>query len=279
MSPEDEKQWLKTLGNILPLLPKNIKVEDVLDEGGQGVVYKGLVAGKAAAIKVYFPGQHQIRIEREVQALQKLSCSSIVNLLWEGVISFRNQDLPVVATELIDGDSLNKVLEKRSLDSDELGMLAYDIAGAIDAMWEQRIVHRDLKPANVLIKPNGRACVIDLGVARYLEESSLTAMGMTWGTLGYMSPEQTKCVRQLTCKSDLFALGIILVESSLQRHPTNRDQLRLMGMKLHENLPIEINNWSYANIVRNLLDPKPIKRPLPSQILASLTVFKNNLNG
>ena len=65
-----------------------------------------------------------------------------------------------------------------------------------------------------MIRPDGRACVIDLGVARHLDQTTLTALGITWGTLGYMSPEQTRAVRQLTCKSDLFSLGVILLESA-----------------------------------------------------------------
>jgi serine/threonine protein kinase len=63
-------------------LPPQVTVTEVLEEGGQGVVYKGLVSGELAAVKVYRPGQIQKRIDREVAALVDLNCASIVRLLW-----------------------------------------------------------------------------------------------------------------------------------------------------------------------------------------------------
>jgi eukaryotic-like serine/threonine-protein kinase len=275
MSVDHAKDWLKVPANIISQLPLNIVLEELLsDKGGQGIVYRGKALNIPAAIKIYLPGQMETRVRRETEALRKLNCPSIVNLLWEGAISFKGQDLPVVATQLIPGDSLDKYLQNHVLSNDELGILAYDITAAIEAMWEKRIVHRDLKPENVLIKPDGRACVIDLGVARHLDQSSLTAMGATWGTFGYMSPEQTRGARQLTCKSDLFALGIILIESALRHHPTQRDQLRLFSKKLHEQLPQEIRNWEQSDILQRLFEPQPIKRPSPSIILDKLKKYQ-----
>jgi eukaryotic-like serine/threonine-protein kinase len=275
MSVDHAKDWLKVPANIISQLPLNIVLDELLsDEGGQGIVYRGKALNIPAAIKIYLPGQMETRVRRETEALKQLNCPSIVNLLWEGKISFQEQDLPVVATKLIPGDSLHKYLHNQELSNDELGILAYDITAAIEAMWEKRIVHRDLKPENVLIKPDGRACVIDLGVARHLDQTSLTALGATWGTFGYMSPEQTRGARQLTCKSDLFALGIILVESALRHHPTQRDQLRLFAKKLHEQLPEEIKNWEHHDILQRLFEPQPIKRPSPAIILEKLKKYQ-----
>jgi len=274
MSISNEKDWLKTKSNIESLLPHNIELDDLLSEGGQGIVYRGKALGEMAAIKIYLPGQNQVRINREVEALQELNCPSIVHLLWQGSIPYRGQDLPVVATELIYGNSLDKLLKKRPLDSNELGILAYDVTIAIEAMWNKRIVHRDLKPENILIKPDGRACVIDLGVARHLDQLSLTAMGATWGTLGYMSPEQMRGTRQLTCKSDLYALGIVLLESALKEHPTYRDQLRFVAMGFHESLPSGASNWEHYEILQKLLNPQPIKRPMPRKILEILKAYQ-----
>ena len=262
--------WLRDAANLRPALPDDVTIDTLLSEGGQGVVYRGAVGADPAAIKVYAPGQLQTRVEREIRALRELSCPSIVRLLWSGSIPFDGQDLPVVATELVPGASLDHVLETRALTSEELGILAFDVANAIEAMWSKRIVHRDLKPPNILIRHDGRSCVIDLGVARHLGLSALTTIGATWGTLGYMSPEQTRAVQQLTCKSDLFALGVILVEASLQRHPTNRDQLRLLTMRLDENLPAEIRDWEHSTVLRELLNPRPTRRPRPDAVLEAL---------
>ena len=182
-------------------------------------------------------------------------------------------ELPVVATSLISGRSLEGLIRTRNLTFDELGILAFDVTKAISCMWERRIVHRDLKPSNIVMTPSGRACVIDLGLARHVDLSTLTAVGTTWGTPGYFSPEQARAVKQLTCKSDLYTLGIILVEGGLGRHPSMRDQHHLFTLHLHENLPIELADWQHAALLKRLLDPQPTKRPMPSKMLNWLAQY------
>lgn len=269
-------EWLRndqSISDVDKLLPDHIELEQILATGGQGIVYRGTVSNIEAAIKIYFPGQLQLRIDREIDALSTLNNPHIVKLLWSGGINIEDFELPTVATELIPGIDLEHQLAIDSLNHDEIGMLAFDIADAIGAMWEKRIVHRDLKPPNILRKPEGRSFVIDLGVARHIDLTPLTATGFTWGTQGYMSPEQTRAARQLTCKSDIFALGVILVECAMGRHPTRRDQLRLFAVQLHEQLPAEINTWQYAPLLKNMLDPRPTKRPMPQEILRTLNQY------
>ena len=170
--------------------------------------------------------------------------------------------------------SYDTYYKKQVVSFDELGIIIYDISKAIEKMWNRRIVHRDIKPSNILIRENNRACVIDLGVARHLDASSLTALGSTWGTLGYLSPEQAKSVRQLTCKSDIYALGILIVECFFRRHPSGGDQLRLFGLGLHNKLPEPLNSWMYSNYMRLMLNPEPMRRPKPSELLVAFEQFK-----
>lgn len=269
-------EWLKeesSISDVNELLPDEIEINQILANGGQGIVYRGTISNIDAAVKVYFPGQVQLRIDREIDALSSLDNSHIVDLLWSGNVSIDDFQLPTVVTELIPGIDLSHQLELKALNHDEIGMLTFDIADAVGAMWEKRIVHRDLKPPNILRRPDGRSCVIDLGVARHIDLTPLTATGFTWGTQGYMSPEQTKAARQLTCKSDIFALGVILVECALGRHPTRRDQLRLFASQLHEQLPPEISTWQHVSLLKAMLNPKPPKRPLPQVILTTLKEF------
>lgn len=267
------REWLNSPLEVSAQLPAELRLTSVLDSGGQGIVYRGTYADEPAAIKVYFPGQLHRRIEREVAALEMMQCHSIVQLLWWGSLSYEGYDLPVVATKLVEGVPLNERLASSDLSFDQLGIVAYDVAAAIDAMWAYRIVHRDLKPNNILIRENGRACVIDLGLARHIDRSSLTAMGATWGTYGYLSPEQTKGVRQLTCKSDIYALGVVLVESALGRHPTQGDQLRLFAQHLEDNLPGKAENWDHSVLLKKMLHPRPTSRPKPKQIVEQLDSF------
>jgi serine/threonine-protein kinase len=192
---QELRTWLSSASAVNDQLPGELELMSVLASGGQGAVFRGSYNGHPAAVKVYFPGQLHKRIEREVRALEKIGCYSIAPLLWWGSLSREGYNLPVVATELVEGVPLDKTLAHGSLATDQLGAIAYDVAAAVEAMWKYRIVHRDLKPSNILIRENGRACVIDLGLARHVDESSLTVMGATWGTYGYLSPEQTKGVR------------------------------------------------------------------------------------
>jgi serine/threonine-protein kinase len=276
MSDNDIKEWLKETTNIRAHLPSEIQVHHLLSTGGQGVVYRGLVDSVDAAIKVYLPGQVDKRVEREIQALKDLDCRTIVDLLWSGRVNIQDYEVNVVATSFVEGTPLDEVVKKGPLESlDQLGFIAYDVALAIQAMWARRIVHRDLKPSNILLRPSGRACVIDLGLARHLNDSSLTQIGATWGTFGYLSPEQTRRVRQLTCKSDVFALGIVVLEAALGRHPTRGDQLRLEAQGFHKVLPDEIADWVHADLIKRMLDPKPIRRPSPEEILEVLTDYSN----
>ena len=201
MSDDEMERKLSRIEIISPLLPNGINLIAPLANGGQGITYKGLVNGCGAAIKVYYPGQVLKRIEREIEALSKLHHPNIVELLWAGSIVIEDQQIQVVATRLIDGEVLEKQIKARVLSENEIGNLIYDVVSAIESMWSHRIVHRDLKPSNIMIKPDGRACVIDLGVARHITQSTLTEFGYSCGTLGYMSPEQTRAIKQLNCKS------------------------------------------------------------------------------
>ena len=278
MGQAEVKAWLKERTNIENLFPDFISLQDVLAVGGQGVVFRGKVKHRSAAIKVYFPGQLQQRIDREVAALETLNCNSVVKMLWYGSINVFDFQLPVVATELINGTDLSSLYKQRAISFDELGKIVYDISEAIDSMWNQRIVHRDIKPSNILVRDNGRACLIDLGVARHLDETSLTALGSTWGTLGYLSPEQAKSIRQLTCKSDVFALGVLIVECALQRHPSRGDQLRLFALGLHQKLPEPLHSWDYSKYIRSMLNPEPMRRPKPGDILTAFLNFRREDN-
>lgn len=256
------------------LLPDSIELGNFLDFGGQGVVYAGAVEDKAAAIKIYFPGQTHKRIQREIDALSAMNCPSVVGLLATAQIPYKKAELQVVATTLVNGIALDAFLNERGLSYHELSILAYDGALAIEKMWERRIVHRDLKPSNIMMAESGRFVVIDLGLARHIELSSLTAIGVTWGTLGYMSPEQSKAARQLTCKSDIYALGVVLLESALAKHPTNGNQEELFDNQFHNNLPDEIEEWKFASLLSEMLHPRPTKRPLPGAILSTLEAHK-----
>ena len=145
-----------------------------------------------------------------------------------------------------------------------------DVAEAIVVLWTKRIVHRDIKPSNILVSTDGRSVLIDLGVARYLEFTTLTAPGHSIGTYGYMSPEQAGASRRLTCKSDIFSLGIVLQEALSGKHPTLHDQVALHNggpstATLRQGLPLDL-----AGLIDSMVESRPFKRPDPDLVAAEL---------
>ena len=257
---------------LAPLLPADVVVTAPIAVGAQGAVHRGSFCGLPAAVKVYFPGQLQKRVEREVEALRQLNSRTIVKLLWHGTITVpgQPQSLPLVVSELVEGTTLQQRLARGPMMPPELTRLARDVGEAIRDLWNLRLVHRDLNPRNIMIRTSGEACVIDLGVARHLDQSSLTAMGLTWGTVGYLSPEQMTVVRQLTCKSDLYTLGVILLEAALGQHPTGGDQFALRNTPYHLTLPSRLSQWAGSALLQRLLHPRATARPRPEDLLAAL---------
>ncbi len=143
---------LKDKDRISTTFPDNVKLDTILASGGQGIVYSGSVSGQPAAIKIYFPGQMQTRVDREVEALSQFENPHIVKLLWAGQISIDSLILSAVATTLIQGQDLATRIASKPLHADEVGRLVHNISNAINTMWESRIVHRDLKPPNILAR-------------------------------------------------------------------------------------------------------------------------------
>ena len=267
-------QFLHDLEQVQNHIHPGIQLVSFLDEGGQGIVYKGVFQGIDVAVKIYFPEQIQTRIEREIDALASLENSHVVNMLWSGSIPFGDSALTVVVTEFIEGTVLSRHIGySGALGTNSVARIIHDISDAIAAMWEKRIVHRDLKPPNIMLRTDGSACVIDLGIGRHIARTPLTATGFTWGTQGYMSPEQTQAVRLLSCKSDIYSLGVIALECLLGYHPTRGSQMALIQTDFSQHLPIQVQAVEYADLLSRMLEHKPHKRPLPAEIISALSLL------
>ncbi|HJQ36041.1 MAG TPA: serine/threonine-protein kinase [Thermoanaerobaculia bacterium] len=246
-----------------------------LAQGGQGAVYRATPHGSAeeVALKIYFGDQLDERTAREIAALKRLKGETIVRLHADGAIDIGGNSYNYIATTFIEGDVLSSVLTQRQLSFTEIAAIGRDVALAIDELWaNDRIVHRDVKPSNVMLRADGRAVLIDLGVARHLNLSPLTTAGKTWGTEGYMAPEHARG-NPLSCKADVFALGVLLQESLLQHHPTAHRQALLMngGLKtsaLRPDTPAEL-----ARIIDLMLDRSPGVRPSPRRVADALQAF------
>jgi len=128
-----------------------------------------------------------------------------------------------ITMEYLEGQDLRAVLrEKGKLPPEEAAKIILQICRALEAAHGEGVIHRDLKPQNIMLDANGRAYVMDFGIARSAYLPGMTQTGALIGTPEYMSPEQAKG-EKLDERSDLFSLGVILYELLIGKSPYYSD--------------------------------------------------------
>lgn len=248
--------------------------------GGQAAMFKavgtvGSNKGVSVALKLYDPAGSQARIDFEVRAMKAIRVPYLARALDQGTLKLGSNSARWVAWEFIEGESLRTRLKAgRKLTSPETARLGIDIASAIETLWSRRIVHRDIKPDNVMCQATtGTFVLVDLGIARHLGEASITQPGSACGTPGYMSPEQAFGERRLTSHSDVFSLGVTLVEALDGRHPTGGNQAGLMlpSPNLVSRLKTVI---PWALPLGMMLKYDVVSRSTPQDVRVALAPFK-----
>ena len=205
--------------------PAGYRLLELLGRGGMGEVYLAddLKLGRKVAIKFLLPDKTQDaearrRLLREAQAAASLDHPGICTV-------FEVDETPdgriYVAMQYVEGETLASVLERGPMPVRNALSLCADLAEALVAAHHHGVIHRDLKPANVMVMPNGRPKLLDLGIAKVVAHlrpagntttlTDATAGGTLVGTPGYMSPEQVQ-QRPVDGRSDLFSLGVVLFE-------------------------------------------------------------------
>ncbi|WP_411055401.1 protein kinase domain-containing protein [Streptomyces sp. E11-3] len=187
-----------------------------LGSGGMGKVYLSYTpGGRPVAIKVIRPDfsedlEFRRRFQQEVQAAQRVQ-----GLYTAPVIDSDTESAkPWLATAYVPGPALSAaVAEHGPLPVETVLLLVAGIAEALHVIHGAGIVHRDLKPSNVLLAADGPR-VIDFGIARAADATSLTGSGVTIGTPAFMAPEQA-AGRQVTAATDIFALGQIAAYAAI----------------------------------------------------------------
>jgi hypothetical protein len=199
------------------------EVREALGRGGMGVVFKALDPrlGRFVALKVLAPrlagsASARKRFAREARAAAAVRHENVVAV--HGVDEARG--LPYLVMEYVPGRSLEQVLDdKRSLPLAEVVRIGLGAARGLAAAHAQGLVHRDVKPANVLLEDEtGRVRITDFGLARAVDDVSLTRSGVLTGTPRYMAPEQARGER-LDHRADLFSLGSLLYVLCTGRPP------------------------------------------------------------
>lgn len=198
-----------------------------LHRGGQGVVYQAVQmhTKRKVAIKVLIEGVHasagaKRRFEREIELAAQLKHANIIAVFQSGLTSDGRQ---FCAMDYVRGLRLDEyVAEKRPSVEDLLALFA-TICDAVMYAHQRGIIHRDLKPSNILVDANGDPKVLDFGLAKQMASPSVTLVSMTgqvFGTLPYMSPEQTGGnPEEVDTRTDIYALGVVLYQLLTGRYP------------------------------------------------------------
>ena len=211
-----------------------------LGAGGMGRLYRArdprlgrVIAIKLLSERLDQSPEHHLRFAQEARAASALNHPNIVTIYEVG----EHEGYPFIAMELVEGRSLRTHIEERFPSMRGLLSIAAQIAHGLAAAHEKGFVHRDLKPENVMVTPEGRAKVLDFGLAKRVapfgpdEETSDGSRGQTTvdpapatepgrllGTVSYMSPEQARGLA-IDYRSDQFAFGAILFEMLSGRRP------------------------------------------------------------
>jgi serine/threonine-protein kinase len=245
--------------------------------GGQGVVFKatrirrpdGAQCEDDVALKIHLFRSQDTRVQREISAMENFTHPTLARMIEHGYCDVAARHAPYVAWEFIEGQTLAQHLKSGGrLRESEVLAIGRDVSSAIAEIWSRRIVHGDLKPSNIMLKNSGDAVVIDLGAARYLEQDNSPAARRPFGTWGYMSPEQFKGTKALSCASDIFSLGVVMLQGLLGRHPADRDQngleqgIRASGFKIACSMQL-------LSTLDKMLSLGPTFRPTPSGLSAN----------
>ena len=220
-----------------------------IGKGGMGVVYKAFdpTIGRTLAIKtIRFDEdgaemtreEAQVRFLREAQSIGSLSHPNIVTVYEVG----EDQGISFIAMEYVEGSSLEDLLKKgKKFSPNEAIRLVMQLADALGHAHRRDIVHRDVKPGNILIDQEGRARLVDFGIAR-ISTSTITKSNAIMGTPYYMSPEQVTG-KLVDCRADIFSVGAILYELLTSEKAFQGDQLSTIVYKIVNEEPPPLRSY------------------------------------
>ncbi|UCB52849.1 MAG: protein kinase, partial [Candidatus Zixiibacteriota bacterium] len=197
------------------------RIERKIGAGGMGEVFlaRDTQLDRNVALK-FLPTEYtadadvKSRFMREAQAAAALNHPNIITVYEVA----EHQNRSYIVMEFVEGESLKELIAKRDLRISEVIDVAMQISQGLAKAHEAGITHRDIKPQNVLIDKDGRARIVDFGLAKLKGDIKITQSGSTLGTVSYVSPEQARG-EEVDRRSDIFSLGVMLYEMITSRLP------------------------------------------------------------
>lgn len=208
------------------VLGNRYEILALLGQGGMGAVYKArdteldrLVALKIIRPELTTNPEILKRFKQELILARQVTHRNVIRIFDLG----QADGFKFITMEYLEGQDLRAMLrEKGKLEPAEAAKIILQICRALEVAHGEGVIHRDLKPQNIMLDANGRAYVMDFGIARSAYLPGMTQTGALVGTPEYMSPEQAKG-EKLDERSDLFSLGTILYELIVGQSPYYSD--------------------------------------------------------
>ena len=215
LQPSQNKESLGRLGNI--------EIREFIGQGAHGIVLKGFQEelNRLVAVKVMAPHLASVVAARKRFAREARATAAIVHPNVMPVLHVDSSgQLPFLVMPYVDCESLQDRLDREgSLSILDVLRISLQVARGLAAAHAQGLVHRDVKPANILLERGvERVMLTDFGLARAVDDATLTRSGLIAGTPHYMSPEQARG-DGVDARSDLFSLGSVLYAMSTGRPP------------------------------------------------------------
>lgn len=263
------------------LLNGRYELGETIGSGGMGRVHRAVDTrlGRPVAIKILRVGGGEddatarARFKAEATLAGSLHHPGVAQVYDVGEDESSPEREPFIVMQLIDGTPLSRLLTERgAIRPDGVAKIVAQVADALEAAHQTGIVHRDLKPSNIVVTPQGRAVLVDFGIAWSAGSEPLTQTGSIIGTAEYFSPEQA-AGRPATARSDLYSLGIVAYQCVTGSSPFRRETPVATAMaQLTGDLPPMDDSVpaSLRTLIESLTQKEPDDRPSSAAIVASL---------
>lgn len=196
---------------------KNLRDIRELKTGGQKIVYDAFhKTFNDVVLKIVINAGGEARILREIAIVKENNFPNVPVIFEYGEIEINNKSVIYIIEQKITGiDLRNKLQSQHEFELLDVLRFIDSLLNTVVKLEEQGIVHRDIKPDNILCDDHGEFWLIDFGIARDLNDVSLTATNANFGphSPGYAAPEQFRNMkRQIDSRADLFSIGVVAYE-------------------------------------------------------------------
>lgn len=249
------------------------KINKFIGSGQFGEVYEATKNNNVYAIKFIrtdfmFKDIQEERFKREVSALQKVKGKYTVEIFEDGEHIEGSIPYRMIVMEYVDGKTLREIRngDNKPWNQDKTITLIIDVLKGLKDIHDAGIIHRDLKPENIKITKDGKLKILDYGLAKIIDYSSITQSGKPIGTFFYMSPELAKGEKPIKPGSDYYSVGVILFElltGQILFYPSTDAQIIHKTINVKPPYPSSLNpkiTNNIENVILKLLSKQVFQR-------------------